>query len=237
MFQRSPSYDTGQDAIVRVTASDVRRRLLEHYGRDGRASDFQIQLPRGSYVPEIEAHQAPTIYPKADALLIRTIEPPLSNEAEPAHENPLAQKRSRRWAGVAIGAAACLVLLFAGVEFSDSINPKPTSALPPWNSILERGHGTQIVTSDPNVEELQELTGHSISISDYANHRFIPDGPAPTPTNGSSSITINTRTTRRLSIRRWQSALHGWLRKIFRFRFIRHEACISPICRMRITSF
>ncbi len=181
LFQRSPSYDTGQDAIVRVTASDVRRRLLEHYGRDGRASDFQIQLPRGSYVPEIEAHQAPTVYPKADALLIRTIEPPLSNEAEPAHENPLAQKRSRRWAGVAIGAAACLVLLFAGVEFSDSINPKPTSALPPWNSILERGHGTQIVTSDPNVEELQELTGHSISISDYANHRFIPDGPAPTP--------------------------------------------------------
>ena len=31
LFGRSPSYDTGEDAIVRVTASDVRRRLLQHY--------------------------------------------------------------------------------------------------------------------------------------------------------------------------------------------------------------
>src|ERR1700721_4313723 len=32
LFGRSPSYDTGDDAIVRVTASDVRKRLLQHYG-------------------------------------------------------------------------------------------------------------------------------------------------------------------------------------------------------------
>ena len=33
LFGRAPSYDTGEDAIVRVTASDVRKRLLQHYGR------------------------------------------------------------------------------------------------------------------------------------------------------------------------------------------------------------
>src|SRR6202012_701546 len=54
LFQRSPSYDTGEDAIVRVPASDVRRRLLQHYGRHGDHSPFRIQLPPGSYVPEIE---------------------------------------------------------------------------------------------------------------------------------------------------------------------------------------
>ncbi|MFZ1941642.1 MAG: hypothetical protein WAU67_21240, partial [Terracidiphilus sp.] len=53
LFGRSASYDTGDDAIVRVTASDVRRRLLEHYGRYGATAEFRIALPSGSYIPEI----------------------------------------------------------------------------------------------------------------------------------------------------------------------------------------
>src|ERR1700721_2785699 len=53
LFGRAPSYDTGEDAIVRVTASDVRRRLLQHYGKYGFTSEFRISLPLGSYIPEI----------------------------------------------------------------------------------------------------------------------------------------------------------------------------------------
>src|SRR5882762_1356934 len=53
LFGRSPSYNTGDDAIVRVTASDVRRRLLQHYGRYGSIAEYRISLPVGSYIPEI----------------------------------------------------------------------------------------------------------------------------------------------------------------------------------------
>src|ERR1700731_836422 len=53
LFGRSPSYDTGEDAIVRVTASAVRRRLLQHYGTYGTGSEFRIRLPLGTYIPEI----------------------------------------------------------------------------------------------------------------------------------------------------------------------------------------
>src|SRR6201994_1197521 len=53
LFSRSPTYDTGEDAIVRVTASDVRKRLLQHYGKDGAPSEFRITLTPGSYIPEI----------------------------------------------------------------------------------------------------------------------------------------------------------------------------------------
>src|ERR1700689_85657 len=53
LFGRSASFDTGDDAIVRVTASDVRKRLLQHYGRPGATSGFRISLPSGSYIPEI----------------------------------------------------------------------------------------------------------------------------------------------------------------------------------------
>src|SRR5579863_6375853 len=57
LFGRSPSYDTGEDAIVRVTASDVRKRLLQHYGQYGRSAKFYISLPSGSYIPEITRGQ------------------------------------------------------------------------------------------------------------------------------------------------------------------------------------
>src|SRR5580698_6115789 len=53
LFGRSPSYDTSEDAIVRVTASDVRKRLLQHYGKYGSASEFRIALPLGAYDPDI----------------------------------------------------------------------------------------------------------------------------------------------------------------------------------------
>src|SRR6201985_322519 len=53
LFGRSPTYDTGEDAIVRVTASDVRKRLLQHYGKEGANSEFRISLPLGAYIPEI----------------------------------------------------------------------------------------------------------------------------------------------------------------------------------------
>lgn len=180
LFQRSPTYDTAQDAIVRVTASDVRRRLLEHYGQDGEVSQFHIQLPRGSYVAEIGMQHGPARRQEMPSQPVETAKTPASNEADSVSQRDSAQERSRRWARVAAGAIACLVILLGGELWRYSFPSKPTAALPPWSVILKPGHQTQIITSDPNVEELQELVGHSISISDYANHRFIPDGTVPT---------------------------------------------------------
>lgn len=51
IFGRKASYDTNDDSIVRVTASDVRRRLLRYY-ETSPPSPLQIKLPSGSYVPE-----------------------------------------------------------------------------------------------------------------------------------------------------------------------------------------
>src|SRR5258708_21400960 len=53
LFGRTATYDTGEDAIVRVTASDVRKRLVQHYSGVGSASEFRISLPSGGYVPEL----------------------------------------------------------------------------------------------------------------------------------------------------------------------------------------
>ena len=51
IFHRRSDYDTGTDAIVRVTASDVRRRLVNFYAEHP-AQPMRISLPLGSYVPD-----------------------------------------------------------------------------------------------------------------------------------------------------------------------------------------
>ena len=53
LFGRSPSYDTGDDAIVRVTACDVRKRLAQYHAEAGYAAEFRVDLLPGSYIPEL----------------------------------------------------------------------------------------------------------------------------------------------------------------------------------------
>jgi hypothetical protein len=66
IFDRDAGYDTSSDSIVRVTATDVRKRLLRYYEAIP-ASALRIELPPGSYIPEFH-HVAAE--PKASPLLV-----------------------------------------------------------------------------------------------------------------------------------------------------------------------
>ncbi len=52
MFRRPVDYDTANDAVVRVKASEVRRRLAQYYRSLDAAPLVRIDLPSGSYVPQ-----------------------------------------------------------------------------------------------------------------------------------------------------------------------------------------
>jgi len=51
MFGRPIGYDTGNDAVVRVKANEVRKRLAEFYAQAEVPQPVRIDLPSGSYVP------------------------------------------------------------------------------------------------------------------------------------------------------------------------------------------
>src|SRR5215831_10307502 len=52
MFGRPAGYDTSNDAVVRVRATEVRKRLAQYYREAAPAQVVRIELPPGSYVPE-----------------------------------------------------------------------------------------------------------------------------------------------------------------------------------------
>jgi|GEM_PF-1796967 len=65
IFHRRSDYDTSTDAIVRVTANDVRRRLANFYTEHS-AQPMRISLPLGSYVPDFIRLAAPHTGPGAE---------------------------------------------------------------------------------------------------------------------------------------------------------------------------
>jgi hypothetical protein len=97
VFGREAGYDTAQDPVVRMTATEVRKRLAQYYQLLEHANETIIGYQPGSYVPEFylpEARSLPEV---------------------PAAAVPAAPEKSRagfaRWAAAALAAAASLVLV------------------------------------------------------------------------------------------------------------------------------
>lgn len=78
IFHRDADYDTGDDAIVRVTASDVRRRLLQYHSENG-VVEFRIDLPLGTYVPEFTRIAKPTDVSKTGLEEVPLLDSPAGN--------------------------------------------------------------------------------------------------------------------------------------------------------------
>jgi hypothetical protein len=192
LFGRSPSYDTGEDAIVRVTASDVRKRLMQHYGRNGAMSRFRICLPIGSYIPEITRYEE-TGQPR---LLVATgeyVNMPIGlaarDSAEPRPElavtpAPVLQqdtvhlKSNGRSLWLTLGVSIVVLILISWSIYWSRSSFTEAAHTPglPWSTFLNAPFSTKLITSDPDIAQIQELTGGQISVSDYANHNYF-SGP------------------------------------------------------------
>jgi TolB-like protein/Tfp pilus assembly protein PilF len=57
VFDRPETFDPAIDPLVRIEAARLREKLREYYGTDGQADPVRIELPKGSYTPQIEFRQ------------------------------------------------------------------------------------------------------------------------------------------------------------------------------------
>lgn len=65
MFGRPIDYDTANDAVVRVKATEVRKRLAQHYHELKVTPPVRIELPAGSYVPKFVWRSTQELVPQA----------------------------------------------------------------------------------------------------------------------------------------------------------------------------
>ncbi len=194
LFGRSASYDTGDDAIVRVTASDVRKRLLQHYGRYGATSEYRINLPSGTYIPEItrvlhgEAGLFDGALANGETGQVRHDSPGPNVGSVPAPAGsgietsalPQVEVTQPKFLGgyqwLLFGFLILAINLTLWGLYWSRPSPLETPHLSPlpWSALLGSSHGIELITSDPNIAEIQGITGSQVSVSDYANRNYIP---------------------------------------------------------------
>jgi len=164
LFGRLASYDTGEDAIVRVTASDLRKRLHQFYAEAGADSELRIDLPSGSYVPEFRHIPRQAAAPSA--------------VSSPKTQVPAVQRRIPRWAlYVAVAAAVCVGLGgWRSREWSEARRFSP-DRVQPWVSMLQANRPVRIIFCDPEILHLQNLLDYQLSLFNYANRHYLPDTP------------------------------------------------------------
>jgi hypothetical protein len=79
LFGRPISYDTGSDAVVRVRANEVRKRLICYYENHASQAGWRVHLPLRTYVPvflpETAAKQQPTAIAPLPAIIPQPIAP------------------------------------------------------------------------------------------------------------------------------------------------------------------
>ena len=92
VFDRANDYDTGVDSIVRVTSNEVRKRIGQFYVESQGSHIIQIELPRGSYVPEFRIHPGPSRVapPSLQTELPVTSQPVLEDPALPSEASQAA---------------------------------------------------------------------------------------------------------------------------------------------------
>ena len=155
-LQRPPDYDTSEDAIVRVTANEVRKRLAQYYQAAGNSGNPMIALPPGSYAVTFQwPNEAPA--------------PELS-------ESGASVRRRSPWFAVAIVGLSLVVLgtlVYAVVATRAKAPPAasrsaPASGADPlWARIFSPGKKTNIVVSDTVYREIQYFLGRDVALSEY----------------------------------------------------------------------
>src|SRR5206468_242202 len=117
---RPADYDTGQDSIVRVKASEVRRRLAQYYDLSSDES-MRIELPSGSYAPRF--HGEPAAAASAEILA----------PVEEVQSKP--RKHTRHW----WFAVLVVPVVFAAVLAVRSFRPTQFELL--WQPFFKGGPG------------------------------------------------------------------------------------------------
>jgi hypothetical protein len=59
VFGRRPDYDSAEDPVVRVRATEVRKRLAQYYGETPQSDDARLEIPSGSYRAEFHFGAVP----------------------------------------------------------------------------------------------------------------------------------------------------------------------------------
>ena len=140
VFGRSADYDTHEDPVVRISASEIRKRLAQFY-RDAKSEPaIEFRLPLGTYIPQILKRVDSTALPEQAQSV---------NEPSTASPQLNSATMSHLWYWIA--ASVLLALLIVGWGYSRYVARADSGNLVErvWLPLLENPNPVLISTGRP----------------------------------------------------------------------------------------
>jgi len=156
VFERRADYDTASDNIVRVTASQVRKKLEEYFSAEGASEPIVLEIPRGRYTPSFND---------------RAALPPVAGVVEATAPAANPSRREVLVLRSALGVALCL-LIAGAIWFlhlrriaEPQVETPALTAL--WSGLFSASRPTSVVVSDSSLSLYQDILGRQMSLADY----------------------------------------------------------------------
>jgi hypothetical protein len=186
VYGRPAGYDTNVDNIVRVNASELRKRLAAYFETEGSHEPLIMEIPRGGYVPvfryrAIETPTEPTPESLETPLSVALAPPPLeAPHAElpfPQTAQPPVIPIAAVLAGVVIAvlAIACATLWISNRSLNRTLHPWRSSPLSAevWGPFVDGNRDTDIVMEDSSFLLVQNIDGRTYSFNDYLRRSYL----------------------------------------------------------------
>lgn len=146
VFGRRPDYNPSEDNIVRVEASQLRKRLDSYFAGEGRNEPVVIVIPKGTYVPRFE------------------------------RRNSFLQKPPRGldyWKHVQLGIIFLIgaISLYLWKQNQDlqkrQVSAQSDARAPLWSELFDGSHETYIVVADADLVRAQQLMRRQVRLKEY----------------------------------------------------------------------
>jgi len=193
VFGRSSAYDRSQDNIVRVNATELRKRIELYFATEGAHEPLLLDIPRGAYKPifhwrspavarpqppELQDHPLPLdVQPGPVPTPLPAPLPATAPYLSPAAaaSPPLRLRSHLAWASIAVLLAlVCAFLVQQNRALHKSLNPTPEKPAVAafWTDFLRYRQQTDVVLPDDSVSLVEDITHRPISLSDYLNRNY-----------------------------------------------------------------
>jgi len=179
VFGRPPGYDTSFDNIVRVNATDLRKRVDDYFATDGLHEPVVFEIPRGSYKPMFRprtmVESPPPESPFAVEPAPELIEIPAA--LQPANRLPMITAG----ATIAALAAACCFLWIQNASMHRALYAwqSTTSVGSFWSGVLGARPNTDIILADTTFALIEDITKRPIPLSAYLSHDYVSGIQSP----------------------------------------------------------
>jgi len=177
VFGRPAEYDTSVDNIVRVNATDLRKRIEDYFATDGANEPLILEIPRGSYKPVFRRRAA-----KPTETAATTTPTPfvVASTAAPATQPEPVPRSSRLLAALM---AVLVLALASGCGWLWMQNQAMRRSLYPWQStpalhgfwseFLTARPSTDVILADTSFALIEDITKRSIPLNEYLNHSYV----------------------------------------------------------------